>query len=436
MVGAILGNAFIIPLRKQMIDYNRLAYPGGIAVAAVHKSPGAGLYKAGLMLAGAVVSGTVHLIFYVLQGVHDVDIGAAFGLPDYLNVVYYLSLLTVGAGFLAGRGGVYFIVGGYACYWVLAPILSAMGEIPNPATLAELGRNAPNYLRLTLFRPVGIGMLIGGALTGIVLALPLVVSAIRSMQAAARAGSQISKDEMPIRLLHLAVAGCVVVLLAVGMLSTEEIGLLRGATMAVLGTLWIWIAGVILSECIGRTNWSPLSGMTLIGITLLLFVATGVESSAAIVSSIVVGAAMCVAMSRATDLMLDLKTGYLVGAIPRRQQYAQLAGAWLGPIVIMILILVLHADAGLGSEALPAPQGQALASMIQGIVGSDVPVHQYIAGAGLGASGSIYPSISSLPTHSAHSCGSYWKPGRERPGAMKSAYRSRQGSWWVKPSWA
>ena len=58
---------------------------------------------------------------------------------------------------------------------------------------------------------------------------------------------------------------------------------------------------------------------------------------------------------------------------------------WLGPIVIMILIFVLHADKGLGTEALPAPQGQALASMIEGITGGNVPVHQYGAGAGLGA---------------------------------------------------
>jgi putative OPT family oligopeptide transporter len=385
MVGAILGNAFIIPLRKQMIDYNRLAYPGGIAVAAVLKAPGAGMQKAALMLGGAVVSGVVHLVVYVGLGVHQYDLGAVLGLPDYMNGVWYVSLLTIGVGFLAGKGGVYFVVGGYACYWVLAPILAALGKIPDPATLAALEQTAPTYLRLELFRPLGIGMLIGGALTGIALALPLVVSAVRSMQSAASAGSELSRDEMPIKLLYLAIAGALIVLLVVGMLSTEEIGLLRGSLMALLGTLWIWVAGVILSECIGRTNWSPLSGMTLIGITLLLFVASGVGSAAAIVSSVVVGAAMCVAMSQATDLMMDLKTGYLVGATPRMQQFAQLAGAWLGPIVIMALIYVLHADAGLGSERLPAPQGQALASMITGIVGADVPTHQYAAGAGLGA---------------------------------------------------
>jgi len=384
IVGAILGIAFIIPLRKQMIDFERLAYPGGIAVAAVLKSPGAGIQKALLMLGAALASGVVHALVYQIGGMHDVDLGSALGLPAYMNGVWYLSLLTVGVGFLAGKGGVFFVVGGYACYWVLAPILSAMGKIPDPAALVALETTAPEYLRLQLFRPLGIGMLIGGALAGIVLALPLIVSAIRSMQAAAATRSAISRDEMPIKLLGFAVAGAFVVLLMIAILSTEHMGVGRGVLMAVLGTLWIWVAGVILSECIGRTNWSPLSGMTLIGITLLVFVASGLGDSEAIIASIMVGAAMCVAMSQATDLMMDLKTGYLVGATPRQQQLAQFAGAWLGPIVIMILIYVLHADAGLGSDALPAPQGQALASMIQGILGADVPVHQYVGGAVLG----------------------------------------------------
>jgi putative OPT family oligopeptide transporter len=385
IVGAILGIAFIIPLRKQMIDFSRLAYPGGIAVAAILKSPGAGMRKATFMLVAALLSAVLHLFVYQIGGYKDLPLGEWLGLPAYMNGFWYISLLTIGVGFLAGRGGVFFIIGGYACYWVLAPILSAMGNIPDQAALDAANTTAPEFLRLGLFRPLGIGMLIGGALAGIVLALPLIVSAIGSMRAAAKTRSALSRDEMPIKLLAVAVVGAFVVLLIIAILSTSHMGLLRGMAMAVLGTLWIWVAGVILSECIGRTNWSPLSGMTLIGVTILIFVASGLGDAEATIAAVMVGAAMCVAMSQATDLMLDLKTGYLVGATPRKQQWAQFAGAWLGPIVIMILIFVLHRDAGLGSDALPAPQGQALASMIQGTLGENVPVHRYGAGALLGA---------------------------------------------------
>jgi uncharacterized oligopeptide transporter (OPT) family protein len=71
--------------------------------------------------------------------------------------------------------------------------------------------------------------------------------------------------------------------------------------------------------------------------------------------------------------------------MPRKQQIAQFLGTWLGPLVIMALIIVLHRAYGLGSDRLPAPQGQALASMISGILGGEVPVQKYLSGAGLGA---------------------------------------------------
>ncbi len=384
IAGGVLGIAFIIPLRKQMIDYERLAFPGGIAVATILKSPGAGIRKAQLLMGGILVSAVAHY-FSQSFGVAYWNLGALFGWPEYMNGVWYLSLLTIGVGFLAGRGGVYFIVGGFVCYWFLAPILSAQGLLPDQQVLAAAGQTLPDYMRLQLFRPVGIGMLIGGALTGIVIALPLVVSAVRSMQMASKTKSAISQDEMPIRMLYIGVGLATLLLLVIAVNSVEEMGLLRGAAMALLGTLWIWVAGVVLSECIGRTNWSPLSGMTLIAVTILIIISSGLGDRAAIISSVMVGAAACVAMAQATDLMMDLKTGYLVGAIPRKQQIGQFLGTWLGPILVMGLIFVLHKAYTLGSTTLPAPQGQALASMISGILGAEVPVQKYMAGAGMGA---------------------------------------------------
>ena len=381
IAGAFLGIAFIIPLRKQMIDYERLTYPGGVAVATILKSPGAGIRKAWLLLGAAGVSAAVHFVSQYVE-VSNWDLGALLGLPEYMNGVWYLSLLTLGVAFIAGKGGVAFIIGGFVCYWFLAPMLSATGMLP----AGEAGPvTDPESLRLMLFRPVGIGMLIGGAVTGIVLALPLIISAVRSMQNAARSRAAVSADEMPIKLLYIAVGAAALLLTVIAVNSAETVGLGRGLAMAVLGTVWIWIAGVILSECIGRTNWSPLSGMTLIAVTLLIILTRGMSASESIIAAVTVGAAVCVAMSQATDLMLDLKTGYLVGATPRMQQAGQFLGAWLGPIIIILLIYVLHEAYGLGSDRLPAPQGQALAGMISGIVGGDVPVEKYLAGAGLGA---------------------------------------------------
>jgi putative OPT family oligopeptide transporter len=385
IAGAFLGIAFVIPLRKQMIDFERLTYPHGVAVATVLKSPGAGIRKTLLLLGGALVGGVVHCIVK-LGGEENWNLGAIIGLPEYMNGIWYLSLLTLAVGFIAGRGGLAFVIGGFVCYWIIAPLLAVSGNFP---TLEIAGQwvtaSAPGELRNALFRPVGIGMLIGGALAGIFIALPLVLTAVRSMHNAATIKTSSSRDEMPIRLLYLAVGAGVVVLFIMAAVSTPHMGVGRALLLAGLGSLWIWLAGVILSECVGRTDWSPLSGMTLVAITLMIVVTSGLGRSEAIISSIMVGAAVCVAMAQATDLMTDLKTGHLVGASPRMQQMGQFMGAWLGPIIVIALVYVLHEAYGLGTDRLPAPQGQALAGMVDGILGDNVPIQKYVAGASLGA---------------------------------------------------
>jgi putative OPT family oligopeptide transporter len=383
IAGAFLGIAFIIPLRKHMIDFERLTYPGGVAVATILKSPGAGVRKAIILVAAALVSAAVH-VFTLRTGVSDWNLGALIGLPEYMNGIWYLSLMTIGVGFIAGRGGIAFIIGGFVAYWFVSPMLSMTGAFP----VGEAGQliDSPGDLRLLLYRPLGIGMLIGGAVMGVILAAPLILSAIKSMQKAATVETSVATEEMPIKLLYIAVVGAAVLLAVMAVTAVDSMTLLGGISMALLGTLWIWMAGIILSEAIGRTNWSPLSGMTLVGITLLIIVtqAFGMDRADSIIAAIMVGAAMCVAMSQATDLMLDLKTGYLVGATPRMQQIGQFAGAWLGPIVVIFVIFALNEAYTLGSERLPAPQAQALASTIDGIMGGDVPAQKYAAGAILG----------------------------------------------------
>ena len=383
IAGAFLGIAFIIPLRKHMIDFERLTYPGGVAVATILKSPGAGVRKALVLLGAALLSALVHVLT-IKTGVTDWNLGEQIGMPDFMNGIWYLSLMTVGVGFIAGRGGVAFIIGGFVAYWFLSPMLAATGSFPLDE--AGLAISDPGALRLMLYRPLGIGMLIGGAIMGVLLAAPLILSAIKSMQKAAKVETGSGSEEMPIKLLYLAVFGAVILLCIMAVSSVDAIGLGGGIAMALLGTLWIWMAGIILSEAIGRTNWSPLSGMTLVGITLLIVVtqAIGLDRADSIIAAIMVGAAMCVAMSQATDLMLDLKTGYLVGATPRMQQLGQFIGAWLGPIVVIFVIFALHEAYELGSARLPAPQAQALASTIDGIMGGDVPTQKYAAGAVLG----------------------------------------------------
>ncbi len=384
ITGCVLGLAFVIPLRKQMIDFDRLAYPGGIAVAAILKSPGAGVRKALLLLGGALLSGIAHLaVLWFLGDEGDWHAGQQFGLPTMLNISLYLSVMTIGVGFLSGKGGFWFGAGGFICYFILSPLLSQFAGAEVSAMAAD-----PSQMRGVLYRPLGIGMLVGAALGGIIAAFPLIASAFKSMQSARQqheSGTNAQADEMPIVLLYAAIIGGMLVMIWIAFSSVQEMTLGRASLMAVLGTLWVWVAGVIVSECIGRTNWSPLSGMTLIAVTILILIGkSGLNAADTIMSSMVVGAAICLAISQASDMMLDLKSGYLVGAIPRRQQLAQFIGAWLGPIVVIFLMILLNNQYEIGSDRLPAPQAKALAALTEGILNDDVPTYRYAAGGGLG----------------------------------------------------
>jgi putative OPT family oligopeptide transporter len=377
ITGGILGIAFIIPLRKQKIDYDRLVYPGGIAVAAILKSPGAGLQKARLMIGAAAVAGLFLLVVRVGFRVDQDTVHLGVQVP------LFLSLLTVGVGFLSGRGGLLFGAGGIACYWVLAPMLGRWGG-KKVKILAEVGDL--DSMREALFMPAGIGILIGAAVGGVIAALPLIRSALKSFSESKQAqASSSGPDELSIKVLYGSVLSAGAVLSLIAYLASPEMTALRAVVMSSIGIIWIWLAGVIVSECLGRTNWSPLSGMTLIAVTILMFVGSGMSDRETVVVSVLLGAAISVSIAQAGDLMLDLKGGYLTGASPKKQQIAQLLAVWLGPILVMLLIFVLHEAYGLGSKRLPAPQGRALAEMIASVLGGDLPLDRYLAGAGIGA---------------------------------------------------
>jgi putative OPT family oligopeptide transporter len=379
ITGGVLGIAFLIPLRKQMIDYDRLTYPGGLAVAAILKSPGTGIVKARAMIAAAIVSGIFLLVVRVGLGIDDDTLELT--LPGGLYLPLFLSLMTVGIGFLSGRGGLLFGVSGIACYWGLLPLLGRVGDGEVRAWVAA---GAIGRLREALFMPAGVGVLVGAAIGGVIAAYPLIRSGLSSLRESSHTGLLSGPDELSIRVLYAGVMFGAISLSVLGYFASPEMTPLRAVVMMIVALMWIWIAGGIASECLGRTNWAPLSGMTLIAVTILMFVGSGMSARHNVMVAVVIGAATSIGIAQAGELMLDLKAGHLCGATPKRQQIAQLCATWLGPILVVGLIYVLHRAYGLGSGRLPSPQGKALAEMIAGILGGDVFFDRYLAGAGIG----------------------------------------------------
>jgi uncharacterized oligopeptide transporter (OPT) family protein len=283
------------------------------------------------------------------------------------------------------------LAGGLLAAFVLTPTIYLLGWMP-PTLYAD---QAPEFAHGSFNRPLGIGMLLGGAFMGVVAALPAIGAALGSIASAG--ATRKNADELGLKTLAVVIfVGVFGLFLAADLIGgdTPRGGVLaevnphlRSLILALVGSAWIWFAGIIVSQCMGMTDWSPVSGMALLTVVLVLWLA----GPSAMVLAVLLGASLCLAIACASDMMADLKTGYLVGASPWRQQVIGLVTACLGPIISMTvlgLIVIRNqrlsgVPIGPGTETV-APQAQALQAVVTGFQGGEMPYALYAFGAMLG----------------------------------------------------
>ncbi len=328
----------------------------------------------------------------------SIDVGRVLGFPDYALFVFAIAPFSLGAGYITGRPGLLVLAGAVLAYWVLNPAGYLIGLMP--ATM--VAHDIPEYARITFNRPLGIGMLIGGAIMGVVAALPALKAAVKSIAGAA--GGRGGTDELGWKPLVAAGVLCAIGLFVASTLVRADAGdhfdfsnwpalIQQSAIITVVGVLWIWFAGIIIAQCTGMTDWSPISGIALLTIALMLALAGSVQvtESAQVIGAVMIGAALCVSVTCAADMMQDLKTGHLVGAMPRRQQIVELAATGIGPLITMFVIMLIVAKnmevsgipLGEGTDT-TAPQAVAAQAVIEGVQGGEIPYTLYGCGALLG----------------------------------------------------
>ena len=392
VAGAILGVGFIIPIRKQMLDIDRLRFPSGTAIASILRSPAEGMKKSRLLVYGALLSAAVYVLTQFprlgLPAVFpaSIDLGKILHLPAYINNVWAISLLSVGIGFIAGRNGLFVLAGGVLAYWFITPFMIHLGWVPQNL----VGEQITSFIHSQMTRPLGIGMLIGGSLISIVLPLPAIRATLKSFSMKKIKGT--SDDELPIKILYTVIVLAFVIFFLAAYFSSN-IGLGLAFVVSLVGTLWLWFAGIIVSQATGMTDWTPISGMSLLAVAILMMFLPPDE----IVTAVLIGAAISVAIAECADMMQDLKTGYLVGSRPYKQQAAQLLVAGLGPVVSISVMLLIWNSGGvdpLTGQQLPgfgpgtdieAPQAVALGATIDSVVKGNVPTQKYLAGGIIGA---------------------------------------------------
>lgn len=388
LAGAVLGVLFIIPSRKQMIDLERLVFPSGVATAAILKASGSGQKRARNLVYGILIS----IAFATAVGLpsvvpslpwpalEDLDLSEKFGIPAWFAVTLAIAggLTSLGGGYITGRAGLVLLVGAVIGHWIVTPWVVTQRWMPAEALTelharaAELhGHAAAGFLDRQLgawayrnvTRPLGVGMLLGGSIASVVLTAPMLLSAIRSIrqQRAGAAGGRATQELSP-ALLYGGVIGGFAVLLAAAWLGAPEVGPARIIAAALVATVWMWLANIIVSITTGKTDNSPLSGMALITILLTLTVLG--RSAGGVTVSVLMAVAVCVATGQGSDMMQDLKTGHLVGAMPKKQQVVQLAVAWAGPLVSLLTLVILSKKFLFGVDPLTAPQAQAIRAAI------------------------------------------------------------------------
>ena len=375
-----------------------------------------------------------------------IDFGRWFNLPPEFPLILAIAPFALGAGYITGKAGLFVLAGGVLAYFLITPIVFNAGWMPAGVP----AQAAADYSLATFTRPLGIGLLLGGALMGVLFSLPAIREAFKSIIAAGRMRG--GSDELGIKTLLVALVVGLAVLFAAADIASNvpvnpdrcpvtgepvdrsvatashqgyTIGFagadaadiwndewtsdqrdaflidsrarpgwlatagphLRAAIIAIVGAIWIWFAGIIISQCAGMTDWSPISGMSLLTVVLVLMLA----GSGAVLGAVLFGAALCVAINMSSDMMGDLKAGHLVGSKPRRQQFIELCFAWIGPIIAMFVLFIIveanriqfGAPIGPGTD-MPAPQAMALQAVVTGVQGDEMPYALYGLGAALG----------------------------------------------------
>jgi putative OPT family oligopeptide transporter len=254
IAGGMLGTAFIIPLRKQMIEVDRLRFPSPTAVATILKSPGAGSAKAVVLVVGLVCGALIYLptqlatitklfgmekpfgladlaFIGVQQGGvvanETINVGSLLGLPPQVQLIFAIAPFALGAGFLTGRAGLFVIAGGILAFFVLNPIAFAMGWMPETTTADK----AAAYGFAAFNRPLGIGLLLGGAMMGILFALPAMKEALKSVAAASTMKG--GGDELGLKTLAVAiVAAFLFLFLAADIVGNKPVNLTCPITSA------------------------------------------------------------------------------------------------------------------------------------------------------------------------------------------------------------
>jgi len=390
LLGGVLGVLFMIPLRRFLIvkEHGVLPYPEGTASAQVLIAAEEGGAKAKNIFLGLGIG----LIYKSLVGFLKLWSDKIYLKVPVLKKAYLAMEPTpalLGVGFILGpRIAAIMVAGGLLSWLGIIPLIAYFGDYINipmfPENLHTIAQMSTLDIWEKYIRYVGAGAVAVAGIITIVKSFPTMFNSLRISvkEFKLSRGEGILKikrtqTDLPITvlLIGISIVGAILILTPqiLGISTTLIIRLIASLCIVVFAFCFVTVSSRIVGM-VGVTS-NPTSGMTIVTLlgTSLLFYLLGWTDALGQAAAITVGTVVCVGASIAGDISQDLKAGYIIGATPRRQQTTELIGVITSAFAIAAVVWLLGKAFTFGSAEIPAPQATLMKTVIEGVLGGNLP---------------------------------------------------------------
>ena len=382
LCGGVLGVLFMVPLRNALIvkEHETLLYPEGTACADVLLAGEEGGANASTVFSGM---GLAAAFKFVVDGLKVLPSDVAFAFKSFKGEVgmeVYPALL--GVGYIVGpQIASYMFVGSVIGWMVIIPLICLFGPDTwlYPAdvgtTIADLyAAGGAAKIWSTYVKYIGAGAIATGGIISLIKSLPLMITtfrdSIKSMKGGKNTNTARTAQDLPMQMILF---GIVAMILIIWVVPAIPVTLLGAAIIVVFGFFFATVSSRMVG-LVGSSN-NPVSGMAIatLLIATMSIKASGKTGIDGMTAAIAIGSVICIVAAIAGDTSQDLKTGYLLGATPKKQQMGEIIGVVVSGLAIGGVLYLLNAAWGYGGAEVPAPQATLMKMIVEGIMGGNLP---------------------------------------------------------------
>lgn len=387
LVGGILGVLFMIPLRSALIvkEHGTLPYPEGTACAEVLLAGESGGAKASTVFTGL---GIAAVYKFIADGLKAFPSEVAFEIKAYKGSGIGMDTLPalLGVGYICGpKISSYLLAGGTVAWFALMPLIALFGGdmVMFPGT-DPISTFSPDAIWSTYIRYIGAGAVACGGILSLIKSLPMIVRTFRDAMKGLKAGRDSDNSRTAQDLsMNIVLIGIGVIAIAMWLIPAIPVNLIGAIIIVICGFFFATVSSRMVG-IVGSSN-NPVSGMAIatLLIATMLLKASGMIGYPGMVSAIAIGTVICIIAAVAGDTSQDLKTGYIIGATPKKQQIGELIGVVVSALAIGGILYLFNNAWSYGTPELPAPQAMLMKMVVEGVMGGNLPWNLVFVGVGI-----------------------------------------------------